>query len=75
MDLTIPYTLYPSALPHWLAWVLASLALGGSVMVCVKIAANKKRRLSLFLFFPLLVFFLIVSAGCSVVVMFFIHDQ
>ena len=27
MDLTIPYTFYPSALPHWIAWVLFSLAI------------------------------------------------
>lgn len=22
MDLTIPYTFYPIALPHWIAWAL-----------------------------------------------------
>ena len=30
MDLTIPYTFYPSAPPHWIAWTLLGLAvLGG----------------------------------------------
>lgn len=27
MDLTIPYTFYPFALPHWIAWMLFLLAL------------------------------------------------
>ena len=75
MDLTIPYTFYPSALPHRLAWVLFSLAVGGSLIVCVAIAADKKTRLSVLLFFPLLVAFLIVSIVCSVVIMFFTHNQ
>src|SRR6266545_1020404 len=31
MDLSIPYTFYPSALPHWIAWTLFFLAmLGGA---------------------------------------------
>jgi hypothetical protein len=26
MDLTVPYTFYPLALPHWIAWTLFALA-------------------------------------------------
>jgi hypothetical protein len=30
MDLTIPYTFYPTAMPGWIAWVLFLMAtLGG----------------------------------------------
>jgi hypothetical protein len=29
MDLTIPYTFYPLALPHWIAWLLFLLAMAG----------------------------------------------
>ena len=75
MELTIPYTLYPYALPHWLAWVLFSLSIGGSFIVSVMITARKKTRLSVLLFFPLLAVSLIVSIVCSVAIMFFIHDQ
>ena len=29
MDLTIPYTFYPVALPHWIAWSLFAVAIVG----------------------------------------------
>jgi hypothetical protein len=29
MDLTIPYTFYPIALPHWIAWLLFLIAIAG----------------------------------------------
>jgi len=75
MDLTIPYTFYPTALPHWLAWVLFSLAVGGSLVVCLALAVRKKTRLSLLLFFPLLIVLLFVSMVGSGIVMFFISDH
>ena len=31
MDLTVPYTFYPIALPRWSAWTLFGLALLGGV--------------------------------------------
>lgn len=35
MDLTIPYTFYPIALPHWIAWTLflVSMLCGAAVGV------------------------------------------
>jgi hypothetical protein len=33
MDLTIPYTLYPLALPHWIAWTLLLFAMLGGAAV------------------------------------------
>ena len=32
MDLTIPYTFYPVALPHWIAWVFFSATLLGAAV-------------------------------------------
>ena len=32
MDLTIPYTFYPVALPHWIAWTLFLLAIAGGIV-------------------------------------------
>jgi hypothetical protein len=33
VDLTIPYTFYPIALPGWIAWVLFLIALLGSIFI------------------------------------------
>lgn len=33
MDLTIPYTFYPIALPHWIAWVLFSV-IASMIITC-----------------------------------------
>jgi len=33
MDTTIPYTFYPIAVPHWIAWELFMTALAGGVVV------------------------------------------
>jgi len=35
MDLTIPYTFYPIALPHWIAWIFFSAVLLGAAMAAV----------------------------------------
>ena len=35
MDLTIPYTFYSIALPHWIAWLLFLLAMAGGTGVGV----------------------------------------
>jgi hypothetical protein len=31
MDLTMPYTFYPLALPHWIAWTLFLVAMSGGI--------------------------------------------
>ena len=31
MDLTVPYTFYPTALPHWIAWTLFIVVAAGGV--------------------------------------------
>jgi hypothetical protein len=74
MDLTIPYTFYPSALPHGLAWGLYGLAVVGALAISFTIARDKKLWIGLLLFVPLLLGLLIVTIVCSMVITFFIHD-
>jgi hypothetical protein len=74
MDLTIPYTLYPSALSHGLSWALFIVAVLASLVISVAVARAKKPWLGLFLFVPVLIGLLIVTIVCSMVVTFFTHD-
>jgi len=75
MDLTIPYTFYPLALPHWIAWTLFTLAiLAGGAM-----GLSQRSRHG----WPRAVGAAIVSTvGClfatmiaSMVITFLVHDQ
>jgi hypothetical protein len=75
MDLTIPYTFYPLALPHWMAWVLFILAILGGVAAGFRQDARHgwPRRLGVGL---------LGTSGCllgtiiaSMVITFFLHDQ
>lgn len=74
MDLTIPYTLYPSALPHGLACVLFGLAVLGAPATSFAIARGKRLWAGLLLFVPFLLGLLFVTILCSMVITFFIHD-
>ena len=74
VDLTIPYTFYPIALPHWVAWVLFLIAIaGGGVAGIARGRAGGLVRG--------IVAALIVGAGsligtvvASMVITFFVHD-
>ena len=72
MDYTIPYTFYPSALPHGLSWGLFALAVIGSLLVA-SIAARKRKPQRLLLFIPIFLVFLMITIGISMVITFFIH--
>jgi hypothetical protein len=74
MDLTIPYTFYPSALPHGLAWGLFGLAVLGALVTSFGVARVKKPWVGLLLFVPILLGLLIATVPCSIVIMFFLHD-
>jgi hypothetical protein len=75
MDLTIPYTFYPLALPHWIAWTLFLLALLGGA------ALGMTRGLELGWLRGILtgvfgaIGFLAVTMVVSMVITFFVHDQ
>ena len=74
MDLTIPYTFYPSALPHRLAWVLFGVALLGALAASVVVARVKRPWVGVLVFFPILLGLLVVTVIASMVLTFFIHD-
>jgi hypothetical protein len=75
MDLTIPYTFYPLALPHRIAWTLFLLALLGGA------ALGMTRGLELGWLRGILtgvfgaIGFLAVTMVVSMVITFFVHDQ
>ena len=74
MDLTIPYTFYPTALPHWLAWNLFGVALLGALTAAVVVARVKRLWVGVLVFFPILFGLLVVTIIASMVLTFFIHD-
>jgi len=74
MDLTVPYTFYPVALPHWIAWVLFLVAvLGGGAVGIVK---TRRRGVRLGLWAGALgtLGFLAATMVASMVITFFVHD-
>ena len=74
MDLTIPYTFYPSALPHWLAWNLFGGALLGALAASAMVARVKRLWAGVLAFFPILLGLLVITIVASMVLTFFIHD-
>ena len=74
MDLTVPYTFYPSALPHWLAWSLFGVALLGALAGSVVAARVRRRWVGVLVFFPILLGLLVLTIIASIAVTFFLHD-
>jgi hypothetical protein len=74
MDLKIPYTFYPIALPHWIAWVLFSAVLLGTVATGVLGARRGgwARGVGAGAFAGIVL--LVASMMASMVVTFFVHD-
>jgi hypothetical protein len=75
LDLTLPYTFYPLALPHWMAWGLFLLAtLGGAA---VGVARGRGRGWLIGMRAGMLgaVALLVVTMVGSMVITFFVHDQ
>jgi hypothetical protein len=74
MDLTIPYTFYPLALPHWIAWTLFCTAMLGGAGAGV--LAGRRRGLASGLRSGLLsgVVLLFLTMIASMVITFFVHD-
>jgi hypothetical protein len=75
MDLTIPYTFYPVALPHWIAWTLFVLAILGGVAAGFTQAARHgwPRRLGAGIAGTFVC--LLATMIASMVITFFVHDQ
>jgi hypothetical protein len=74
MDLTIPYTFYPVALPHWIAWALFLAAVvGGAALGVVRGRAQgwgNGLRVGVIGGAGLLLFTMVAS----MVITFFLHD-
>ena len=74
MDLTIPYTFYPVALPHWIAWSLFLVAIAGAAVLGV--ARGRAQGWPSGVGAALLGggVFLMVTVLASMVITFFVHD-
>jgi hypothetical protein len=74
MDLTIPYTFYPVALPHWIAWTLFLLAMAGGATV--GLVRGRVRGWTGGLRAGVIgsVGFLVLTMVASMVITFFVHD-
>jgi hypothetical protein len=75
MDLTVPYTFYPLALPHWVAWTLFALAVfcGGAFGVVRGLGRGWLRGIQAGLLGTM--GFLAATMLASMVITFFVHDQ
>ena len=74
MDLTIPYTFYPIALPHWIAWLLFLLAMAGGAGVGVLKGRDRGWRSGLGAGSIGVAGLLAASMVVSMIITFFVHD-
>jgi hypothetical protein len=74
MDLTIPYTFYPLALPHWIAWLLFLLAMAGGVTTGILKGRGRGWRSGLGAGSIGVVGLLAASIVVSMIITFFVHD-
>jgi hypothetical protein len=74
MDLTIPYTFYPIALPPWIAWTLFLLALVGGMTVGVVRGQARGWLRGLGAGAIGTAAFLAATMAASMVITFFVHD-
>jgi hypothetical protein len=74
MDLTIPYTLYPLALSHSIAWALILVALVGGVMLGVLRGQGRGWLSGLGAGLAGVIGLLALSMVASMIITFFVHD-
>ena len=75
MDLTVPYTFYPIALPHWIAWTLFLLAMLGGAAVGVAHGVGRGWLRAILMGVFGAVGFLAGTMIASMVITFLVHDQ
>ena len=75
MDLTLPYTFYPLALPHWMAWGLFLVAMLGGATVGVARGLGRGRLIGMRAGLLGAVTLLIATMILSMAITFFVHDQ
>jgi len=75
MDLTIPYTFYPAALPHWIAWTLFTLAILGGGAIGLSQRSRYRWPGVAGAATVSMLGCLVVTIIASMVITFFVHDQ
>jgi hypothetical protein len=74
MDLTIPYTFYPMALPAPWVWGLFLGAIAVTAVLTWRIARRRSTKQALLLLVPILLGSLVVSSAWGMIITFFTHD-
>ena len=74
MNLTVPYTFYPLALPHWIAWTLFLLAMLGGGAVGIIQTIRRGVLLGLRAGALVTLGFLAATMVASMIITFFVHD-
>jgi hypothetical protein len=74
MDLTVPYTFYPIALPHWIAWTLFLLAMLCGTAIGIIQAARRGVLLGVGVGALGTLGSLAATMVASMVITFFLHD-
>jgi hypothetical protein len=74
MDLTIPYTFYPLALPHSIAWILFAITVVGGTAAGIARGRVEGWISGVRAGFIGGVGFLVVTMAASMVITFFVHD-
>jgi len=74
MDLTVPYTSYPSALPHWIAWTLFLVATVGGISIGVARGWDRGWMAGLRAGAAGVVGLLAATMLASLIIAFFVHD-
>jgi len=75
MDLTVPYTFYPIALPHWIAWMLFATAVVGGGAIGVARGAGRGWPSGVLAGVCGTIGCLAATMLASMVITFFVHDQ
>jgi len=75
MDLTVPYTFYPIALPHWIAWTLFLGAMLCGAALGVARGLGRGWLPGTWAAILGTVGFLAATMIASMVITFFVHDQ
>ena len=74
MDLTIPYTFYPIALPHWIAWALFLTAVAGGIAVGIVRGTARGAMSGFWAGVVGGAGLLVMTMLASMVITFFVHD-
>jgi hypothetical protein len=74
MDLTIPYTFYPLALPGWIAWILFLIAIAGGAWIALATSRRQGWRLGIVFGVIGLLGLIAVTMVASMIITFVVYD-